>query len=60
LEWHKISAQEAARRLRTSDTHGLDNNQAKTRIQQNGKNTLSPPKTHHFRKMYVASLSRLS
>ena len=54
LEWHKIAAQEAVRRLRTCETQGLDNNQAHNRLHQNGKNVLSPPKTHRFRKMYAS------
>lgn len=52
LEWHKISAADAVRRLRSSETQGLDNNQWKRRIEQDGKNILSPPPTHRFRKMY--------
>ena len=51
LEWHKISAQEALRRLRCDESQGLDNNQAQRRLQENGKNVLSPPPTHRFRKM---------
>ena len=51
LEWHKISGQEALRRLRCQESQGLDNNQAQRRLQQNGKNVLSPPPTHRFRKM---------
>jgi len=51
LEWHKISPQEALRRLRCSETQGLDENQAQRRLQLNGKNVLSPPPTHRFRKM---------
>jgi sodium/potassium-transporting ATPase subunit alpha len=51
LEWHKITPQEALQRLGCSETQGLDDNQAQRRLQLNGKNVLSPPPTHHFRKM---------
>ena len=57
LDWHKISIEEALRRERTSETQGLDNNQAQIRLQQNGKNVLSPPPTHRVRKMYVSLVS---
>ena len=46
LDWHTLSVEETLQRL------GLDNNQAQRRLQQNGKNVLSPPPTHRFRKMY--------
>jgi sodium/potassium-transporting ATPase subunit alpha len=51
LEWHKISAHEVLRRLRSDEAQGLDNNQAQRRLQENGKNVLSPPPTHRFRRM---------
>ena len=51
LEWHKISGQEALRQLRCHESQGLDNNQVQRRLQQNGKNVLSPPPSHRFRKM---------
>ena len=57
LDWHKISIEEALRRERSSETQGLDNNQAQSRLQQNGKNVLSPPPTHHVRKMYITIVS---
>jgi len=52
LEWHSIPANEALRRLRTSDTSGLDNEQAERRLKENGKNILSPPPTNRIRKTY--------
>ena len=51
LEWHKISAHEATRRLRVNESQGLDGNQAERRLREQGKNTLSPPPKHRFRKM---------
>lgn len=51
LEWHKISVQDVFRSLRCSEAHGLDNDQARRRLQQDGKNMLSPPPTHRTRKM---------
>jgi sodium/potassium-transporting ATPase subunit alpha len=51
LEWHKISTEDALHRLRVSPSQGLDGAQAARRLQQNGKNQLSPPPTHHVRKM---------
>lgn len=53
LEWHALPANEALRRLRTSDTSGLDNEQAQRRLQENGKNILSPPPTNHIRKTHL-------
>jgi hypothetical protein len=52
LEWHKIDAEDALHRLRCSPSQGLDGAQAQRRLQQDGKNQLSPPPTHRFRKMY--------
>jgi hypothetical protein len=57
LDWHIISPGEALQRLGCHPTNGLDSNQAARRLQQNGKNTLSPPPTHRFRKMYSRLLS---
>jgi sodium/potassium-transporting ATPase subunit alpha len=51
LEWHKISAHETASRLRVNESQGLDGNQAERRLREQGKNTLSPPPKHRFRKM---------
>jgi Cation transporter/ATPase, N-terminus len=59
LEWHLIPANEAIRRLRSSDTQGLDNDQVERRLKENGKNTLSPPPTNRIRKTYITSLPRL-
>jgi sodium/potassium-transporting ATPase subunit alpha len=53
LEWHTIAAQEAIRRLGSSETQGLDNDQAQRRLQQYGKNILSPPPSRHLQKMYI-------
>lgn len=54
LDWHIISVEEALRRLGCHSANGLDGNQAARRLQQNGKNVLSPPPSHRFRKMYSA------
>jgi sodium/potassium-transporting ATPase subunit alpha len=50
LEWHKISPQEALQRLRCNGATGLDNDQAQRRLQEHGKNILSPPPKHRIRK----------
>ena len=55
LDWHIISADEALQRQGCHPNNGLDSNQAARRLQQNGKNVLSPPPTHRFRKMYSRS-----
>jgi Cation transporter/ATPase, N-terminus len=60
LEWHKIAAHEAARRLRVNESQGLDENQAERRLREQGKNTLSPPPKHRVRKMYLSPLDRFS
>jgi Cation transporter/ATPase, N-terminus len=51
LQWHKISVDEVIERLGSSAMTGLDENLAQLRLQRNGKNILSPPPTHRFRKM---------
>jgi sodium/potassium-transporting ATPase subunit alpha len=51
LDWHKLSVDEALQRLGCLQGQGLDANQAQRRLQHNGKNVLSPPPTHRFRKM---------
>jgi sodium/potassium-transporting ATPase subunit alpha len=40
--------------LDCSETQGLTNDQAQRRLQENGKNILSPPPTRLFQKMHVA------
>lgn len=50
LEWHLIHADEAIRRLRSSETRGLDNDQVERRLKENGKNILSPPPSNRVRK----------
>ena len=50
LEWHLISPDEAIRRLRSSETRGLDNDQVERRLKENGKNMLSPPPRNWIRK----------
>jgi magnesium-transporting ATPase (P-type) len=58
LDWHIISTDEALQRLGCHPTNGLDGNQAARRLQQNGKNVLSPLPTHRVRKMYVCFRKR--
>ena len=53
LDWHMLPSQETLQRLGSSETQGLDNNQAQRRLQQYGKNVVSPPPTNHIRKTYV-------
>jgi sodium/potassium-transporting ATPase subunit alpha len=52
VDWHKISVEEALTRLAVSPKTGLDKAQAQRRLQQNGKNVISPPKTNMFRKVF--------
>lgn len=51
LVWHKIPIEEVLRRLQSDETRGLNEAEAQLRLKRNGKNVLSPPPTHHFRKM---------
>ncbi|KAI1289056.1 hypothetical protein F5Y03DRAFT_404136 [Xylaria venustula] len=46
LEWHTISTAEALRRLTTSMTEGLSDEQAVRRTKDYGRNAPSPPKSH--------------
>jgi magnesium-transporting ATPase (P-type) len=55
LDWHVLSVHEALQRLGSSETQGLDDNQAQRRLQQYGKNILSPPPTRRIRKTYLVS-----
>lgn len=43
LDWHKISIDEVYRRLSTSPTQGLSQEQVQRRIQEYGSNSLTPP-----------------
>ncbi|KAI0526203.1 hypothetical protein F5B22DRAFT_147051 [Xylaria bambusicola] len=49
LEWHAISTDEALRRLSTSVTEGLSDDQTLRRTKEYGKNAPSPPKSHTLR-----------
>ncbi|KDQ57331.1 hypothetical protein JAAARDRAFT_194477 [Jaapia argillacea MUCL 33604] len=51
LDWHKISADETLQRLNVSPKTGLDTAQAHRRLQTNGKNVISPPKSNIIRKL---------
>lgn len=50
LDWHLLPVAEALQRLGSSETRGLDDNQAQRRLQQYGNNIISPPPTNHIRK----------
>jgi sodium/potassium-transporting ATPase subunit alpha len=50
LEWHVITADEAIRRLRTSETRGLDDDQVERRLKEYGRNVLTPPPSNRLRK----------
>ncbi|KZO92976.1 sodium-potassium ATPase [Calocera viscosa TUFC12733] len=43
LDWHVLSPADVLQRLSTSQGAGLDQAQAARRLQQNGKNVISPP-----------------
>ena len=51
LDWHKISTEEALRRLGVSPVTGLDTTQAERRLRTGGKNVISPPKNNYCRKV---------
>ncbi|TFK33627.1 sodium-potassium ATPase [Crucibulum laeve] len=51
LDWHKISVDEAFQRLGVSPKTGLETVQAQRRLQVNGKNVISPPKSNTLRKV---------
>lgn len=51
LDWHLISVDELARRLSTSLTQGLSEEQAHRRLKEYGKNSPTPPKTEWVRKI---------
>ncbi|TFY54358.1 hypothetical protein EVG20_g9732, partial [Dentipellis fragilis] len=51
LDWHKITSDEALRRLGVSPKTGLDSTQAQRRIATHGKNQLSPPPSHTLRRV---------
>ncbi|KAK5627857.1 hypothetical protein RRF57_003572 [Xylaria bambusicola] len=46
LEWHTVSTAEALRRLNTSVTEGLSDDQTIRRTKEYGRNAPSPPKSH--------------
>ncbi|KAI0105307.1 hypothetical protein GGR51DRAFT_520304 [Nemania sp. FL0031] len=48
LEWHTISTDEALRRLSSSPTIGLSEEQVARRVKQYGRNSPSPPKSTAF------------
>ncbi|KAI0397631.1 hypothetical protein F5Y17DRAFT_414011 [Xylariaceae sp. FL0594] len=48
LEWHTISTDEALRRLTTSATEGLSEDQVTRRTKEYGRNAPSPPKSRWF------------
>ncbi|KAI0064776.1 sodium-potassium ATPase [Artomyces pyxidatus] len=52
LDWHKISVDEALRRLAVAPKTGLDPAQAQRRTQTYGKNQISPPPSRTLRKVF--------
>lgn len=52
LEWHTITTDETIRRLSTSVTHGLSQDQIQRRTEQFGKNVPAPPETHRFKQWF--------
>ena len=52
MDWHKITAEEALTRLGVSPKVGLDKPQAQRRLQQHGRNVISPPKSNILRKIF--------
>ena len=50
LEWHTLSREEVLHRLTVSDKVGLDTDQAKRRLAQNGPNAVKPHKPNVFLK----------
>ena len=52
LDWHRISADEALRRLGTSSARGLEGTQVARRLKSDGRNVHTPPPTNRFRKWF--------
>jgi sodium/potassium-transporting ATPase subunit alpha len=50
LDWHLVPADDVIRRLRTSQTTGLDEEQVERRLKENGKNMLSAPPSNLLKK----------
>jgi len=51
LDWHRLSIEEVLNRLRVSATTGLEAAQVQRLTTENGKNTISPPKSNMGRKI---------
>lgn len=51
LDWHSISTDEVLQRLAVSQKTGLEASQAKRRLQTNGKNAVTPPRSNLPRKL---------
>lgn len=50
LDYHTVTADELLNRFSSSAKFGLDAEQAARRLQQNGPNRISPPKTNYLKK----------
>lgn len=51
MEWHKLTVDEVLSRLAVSPKTGLERAQAQRRLQLQGKNVISPPKSNLLRKL---------
>ncbi|KAK4645784.1 hypothetical protein QC761_204620 [Podospora bellae-mahoneyi] len=51
LEWHTLPIADVVNRWTTSLDQGLSQDQIKRRLTEYGKNTPSPPETHHFQQI---------
>ncbi|PWN51634.1 K, P-type ATPase [Violaceomyces palustris] len=52
LDWHRVGTDEVLSRLATSQSQGLDNNQAERRLKQYGKNEMSKPPRRLLRRIF--------
>jgi sodium/potassium-transporting ATPase subunit alpha len=48
LEWHTLSGEELQKRWQVDVAHGLSNDQVQRRLQQHGRNIMSPLQTRWF------------
>lgn len=57
MDWHSLSVNEAALRLKTDIKNGLSETEAEKRLRENGKNILSGKKKKSFLKKFISQFS---
>ena len=50
LDWHRLAIEDLCRRLATSKSEGLSQEQVTRRLKQYGRNTISPPPSQWLQK----------